>query len=1036
LLQNNVNSVSALAIQNANGTQVAAVDTTNGQLILGSYNSGSNPVNGSLAFANTANANTITLQSPTGINAPSGNVVFTLPKTVGTSGQCLKATDGSGGLGFVDCVGGGGGGGSTAVTTLNGLSGDVILQDSNSRITITTPDSTHINITIPQSVATSATPTFAGETLTGALTQSGGTAQINVSGTSNTSIGNSTGTLQLQSNTFNVSTAGAITGVTGYTQSSGNFSQIGVGSFSTGTGTVSLNGATTVSSTLTVQGSNALTLGLTGTNTGAIVLRGATAASGTLTIQGLSNPSTSNYKISFPTVASDDTFCLLTAQNCAGSGVNLQVAYNGSGATDPQIKVTSANGGVKIQDADTTISGNLFTVKGSSATGANALFNVSSTGNVTIQNTAGSQFFNLDATNALISLNGANPGGLSTSPGWQSATALGTANYANYSVAVRGYLYAIGGVNNSSAVNYAKINADGSIGSWTGTTSLGGNCSNSLGTNAPTTYNGYIYVLCSGSANGYYGRPNADGTVSLWTAFTMPSSSLSLFSSVMVSGYLYVIGGQSGGVSQSAVYYAQINNDGSVGSFASTTALGSPTTAENSTAATVVNGYIYVIGGSTTASGGNVVQNVFYAKPASNGVIPSWAATTQLPAPGLRAAAAIGSNGYIYVLGGSTTSASTSKSTTVYYGKPSSTGTVPSWSTTTALGTAIDGEAVAQYNGYIYTVGGAASSNVAQTGVKYISGERVQIAGSLDLVGLSGSNLADTGGSSGGSLTAGNTNIVGNLNVQGGAGFAQSVAIAGGLGVTGNTYLQNGSGTNLLASDITNNKITIGSPTTYTFASLSLYAATAQITGTTVIGAYVSSTCYDATAGNGYVIFSSTSSNPYEPMLCGTARHTKTISLAPEYAGAVLYPDGSNNSGTMTTGFDGTNFHTYYKWTTSQGTNQDFDIIVRVPVPSGYSSLPTGAQYCVNTYSSDLSNGTITGIMYDSSGNPQSSANLTPTNIGAGGAGPGAWQQVCSNNIGGTITAGGYITFRLKMQSPTSGDVRLGELSFNYMSSF
>jgi hypothetical protein len=49
---------------------------------------------------------------------------------------------------------------------------------------------------------------------------------------------------------------GALQNITGYSQSSGNFAISGTGTFSTGTGTVSLNGATTVSSTLAVNGAS------------------------------------------------------------------------------------------------------------------------------------------------------------------------------------------------------------------------------------------------------------------------------------------------------------------------------------------------------------------------------------------------------------------------------------------------------------------------------------------------------------------------------------------------------------------------------------------------------------------------------------------------------------------------------------------------------------------------------------------------------------------------------------------------------------
>lgn len=91
---------------------------------------------------------------------------------------------------------------------------------------------------------------------TGGLTVTGAVA-LNTAGTANTQIGNATGTFQLDSNTIDISTGGAISGVTGYTQGSGNFDMSGsAGTFATGTGAVSLNGDVSVASgkNLTVVG--------------------------------------------------------------------------------------------------------------------------------------------------------------------------------------------------------------------------------------------------------------------------------------------------------------------------------------------------------------------------------------------------------------------------------------------------------------------------------------------------------------------------------------------------------------------------------------------------------------------------------------------------------------------------------------------------------------------------------------------------------------------------------------------------------------
>ncbi len=94
-------------------------------------------------------------------------------------------------------------------------------------------------------------------------------------------------------------TAGNLTGLTGVSMASGNFSQIGTGTFGTGSGAVSLNGPTTLSNNLTVNGATTLGNGTgadtltinTGTGTGAITTSDwAISTTGELTnITGITN---------------------------------------------------------------------------------------------------------------------------------------------------------------------------------------------------------------------------------------------------------------------------------------------------------------------------------------------------------------------------------------------------------------------------------------------------------------------------------------------------------------------------------------------------------------------------------------------------------------------------------------------------------------------------------------------------------------------------------------------------------------------------
>ena len=76
---------------------------------------------------------------------------------------------------------------------------------------------------------------------------------------------------------------------------------------------------------------------------------------------------------------------------------------------------------------------------------------------------------------------------------WNANTSLPTSTYGATSVVYNGYVYEIGGFNGGTpvtTVDYAHINSNGTLGTWTATTSL------PLATAYATSvvYNGYVYV--------------------------------------------------------------------------------------------------------------------------------------------------------------------------------------------------------------------------------------------------------------------------------------------------------------------------------------------------------------------------------------------------------------------------------------------------------------------------------------------------------------------------------------------------------------
>jgi hypothetical protein len=99
---------------------------------------------------------------------------------------------------------------------------------------------------------------------------------------------------------------------------------------------------------------------------------------------------------------------------------------------------------------------------------------------------------------------------------------------------------------------------------------------------------------------------------------------------------------------------------------------------------------------------------------------------------------------------------------------------------------------------------------------------------------------------------------------------------------------------------------------------------------------------YDSTANeltariNAQTIAFSTSS--------GTGQN-RTFRLLPEYEGGVLEPDGTNNSGALTSGMEthGNYKYNYYEFSASSVTMQDYDLYLKWQVPSDFTGYQTAA---------------------------------------------------------------------------------------------
>jgi N-acetylneuraminic acid mutarotase len=200
---------------------------------------------------------------------------------------------------------------------------------------------------------------------------------------------------------------------------------------------------------------------------------------------------------------------------------------------------------------------------------------------------------------------------------WQTASnSLPASLEAATSVVYNGYVYVMGGESTNgslSTVYYASLNADGSVGSWqTASNSLPA----SLGGATSVVYNGYVYVMGGEDASSkvssvYYAKLNSNGSVGTWqTSSSSLPDQISGATTVVNEGYVYVLGGEDNNYNiVTSIYYASLNADGSV----STWQTASNNTIDPVAFATAVtsNGYIYVMGG---YDNNNDRSAVYYSK--------------------------------------------------------------------------------------------------------------------------------------------------------------------------------------------------------------------------------------------------------------------------------------------------------------------------------------------------------------------------------------------------------------------------------------
>jgi hypothetical protein len=222
--------------------------------------------------------------------------------------------------------------------------------------------------------------------------------------------------------------------------------------------------------------------------------------------------------------------------------------------------------------------------------------------------------------------------------------------------------------------------------------------------------NGFIYRIggCDGAGANtntvQYTRLRADGSVGGWASGTALPVASCYNAVATYNNLIYVTGGTSAVGTSSNVYFVQVNGDGSLGTWKTASTAIPQDVIHHSMVA--YNGWLYIMGGSNLAGTNN--HNLYrtalsyYSGVGAFTTQTGWLPGTPSATSGQVDAAVAVANGYLYLLG----STNASNATTATYAKMNSAGDVAASATTTALpaGRAHMGAAV--LNGYIYLLGG------------------------------------------------------------------------------------------------------------------------------------------------------------------------------------------------------------------------------------------------------------------------------------------------------------------------------------------
>jgi hypothetical protein len=227
-------------------------------------------------------------------------------------------------------------------------------------------------------------------------------------------------------------------------------------------------------------------------------------------------------------------------------------------------------------------------------------------------------------------------------------------SYAGTAIAANGYMYTIGGspapYDTFSSVEFAKINADGTLGDWTVTSSL----VHTTGRAGAVAWGNHLFLI--GGAQTHSGpwldtvqvaEIASDGSLGPWTLeSSVMKSGHPQNAAVVDNGWIYSISGGYHDYFTTDVERAQVLPDGTLGPWVLESSL--PGVACHG--ASIVKDTIYVFGGYTGAYGSNLKNKVWAARINQDHSLEPWFEDWELPVSDDYSGVAVGD--YLYALRG------------------------------------------------------------------------------------------------------------------------------------------------------------------------------------------------------------------------------------------------------------------------------------------------------------------------------------------------------------------------------------------------